>query len=1352
MPNQTPSAPDRPPLPQKTPSASPPVSAPEQPLYVVAIGSSAGGLEALSAFLNHLPAIPDLAVIVAQHLSPTYKSHLVDLLARETPWPVKEIASGLALKPGQVFIIPPDAEATLSEGRFRLHPPASAIGPKPSASLLFASVAEQPGLHPIAVILSGTGSDGASGLAAIKRAGGWCLAQEPESARYNGMPLAAIRSGEIDFVLTPQQMGPQIQALIANPEMLPVLEAAEAAEEEPVSDAFGQIMQLLTQKTGTDFSNYKSSTIMRRLQKRLLSLQQNSLENYLDWIKGHPRELDELFNSLLIGVTGFFRDPEVFAALEVHLRALLAYKTAGDTLRIWSAGCASGEEVYSIAMLVEQLLQEANLQLQVQIFATDISEASIAFARQGIYSETALAQLPEAFRTAYFTSTDGRFQLSKTIRNRVLFSRHDITVNPPFLKLDLISCRNLLIYFGANLQKHIMPIFHYALNPEGILLLGKSETIGQFSDLFATLDAPLKLFRRRSNVASGHQIRHFSAFKTLRSGQVKAPISSREERSLNDMLRDTIFSNFEFPYVVINEALDILQVSGNVSDYLSLAQGRMSTSLLKLCRQELQIELRSISSQCLRERKVIASSWRRWPDRESRRLLRLKVRPIVQDQMAQELFVISFEHLDLDEEFIPFPVAEPAQVEQVRMQELEHELAVTREHLQAFVEELETSNEELQALNEELQSANEELQSSNEELETANEELQATNEEMQVAYAELRTANEVLERKESILQQSRSNMQALLENTHQGFVLMDRDYRIQAVNTEMHHIHQRHFERALQDGQPILDAFDAQMLNTLLPLMQAALQGQSTVHNFHFDVPAADPRWYRCTLVPVLALAEGPVQGLTLSFQDMTAEIRARIALEQSNALIDSIFDATDTGICVTDERGRFVRVNEGYCRIYGYRAEEMLGQHFTLVVMPEQRQMATDLHDAFIAGAEEMPGEWKVQRKDGRFIDIFASARLLLNPDGSRFKVTTVRDISDSKRYRDLLNDTQQASGIGGWELDLINQTLQWTPEVYAIYGLVPGTPVSLEQATSYYPEEARHKLELALQQARDKGTPFDMELVLVNASGQQIWVRTTCKPIRVYNKTVKLFGTFQDITQRRLAEEDKLRLIDELTHKNEDLKQFTYIISHNLRAPVANLLGLVSLLEAEQTDSEILRSISRSAGKLDEVIQDLNLILSVRREDQRHLYQEVELEAELSTAIQSLAVPGETPPVIHVDLDVTRLLTIRSYLQSILFNLLSNAIKYASPKRPLEIQVRSWKEDAYIYLSVADNGRGFEQTQAQQLFRLYKRLHPEIAGKGLGLYLVKTQAEALGGGVDVNSARDQGTCFTVYFRTSHA
>lgn len=1314
---------------------------PADSLYVVAIGASAGGLEALSAFLNHLPATPNLAVIIAQHLSPTYKSHLVDLLSRETPWPVKEIASGLALQPGQVFIIPPDAEATLSDGYFQLHPPASAIGPKPSASLLFASLADQPGLHPIAVILSGTGSDGASGLAAVKRVGGWCLAQEPDSARYDGMPMAAIRSGDVDFVLPPQEMGPQIQALIKNPELLPL---SEADEDGPVSDAFGQIMQLLTQTTGTDFANYKSSTIMRRLQKRLLSLQQHSLESYLLWIKDHPRELDELFNSLLIGVTGFFRDPEVFAALEVQLRALLAHKTTGDTLRIWAPGCASGEEAYSIAMLVEQLMLDAELQLQVQIFATDISEASIAFARQGIYSEAALTQLPEALRKAYFSQGENGFQLSKTIRSRVLFSRHDITVNPPFLKLDLISCRNLLIYFGANLQKHIMPIFHYALNPDGILLLGKSETIGQFSDLFATLDARLKFFRRRSNVASGHQVRHFSAFKPLRSGQVKAPMSTREERSLNDMLRDTLFSSFEFPYVVINESLDILQVSGNVSDYLSLAQGRMSTSLLKLCRQDLQIELRSLTSQCLRERKTVSGSFRRWPERDSSRLLRLKVLPVEQDQMAQELFLISFEHLDLAEEFIPLPVAEPALVEQARMQELEHELAVTREHLQAFVEELETSNEELQALNEELQSANEEL-------ETANEELQATNEEMQVAYAELRTANEVLERKEGILQQSQTHMQALLENTHQGFILIDRDYRVQAMNTEIQKIHQRHFQRALQAGQPVLDAFDARTLNELLPLMQSALQGQRVIQNFHFAIPAADPRWYRCSLVPVQAQAEDPVQGLTLSFQDMTAEIRAQIALEQSNALIDSVFDATDTGICVTDDRGFFVRVNEGYCNIYGYRADEMLGEHFTLVVMAEQKQMATELHDAFIAGAEEIPGEWKVQRKDGRFIDIFASARLLINPDGSRFKVTTVRDISDSKKYRDLLNDTQQASGVGGWELDLIHQTLQWTPEVYAIYGLKPGTPVSLEQSLAYFAEEARHKIEQAVQQAQEKGDPFDMELAFVNASGQNIWVRTTCKPIRVYNKTVKLFGTFQDVTQRHLAEEDKLRLIDELTHKNEDLKQFTYIISHNLRAPVANLLGLVSLLQDEQVESEILQSISRSASKLDEVIQDLNLILSMRREDQGHLYQEVDLELELSTAMQSLTAPGEHLPEIHADLGVTRVLTIRSYLQSILFNLLSNAIKYASPKRPLQIQVRSWKDNRYIYLSVQDNGRGFDPSQAPQLFRLYKRLHPQIAGKGLGLYLVKTQAEALGGGVDVSSSEDQGSCFTVHLRVNH-
>lgn len=1319
---------------------------PHRPTHVIAIGSSAGGLEALTEFFNHLPALEAVAVVVAQHLSPTYKSHLVELLSRETQLLVQEITEGLALVAGRVYIIPPDAEATLDNGQFFLHPPASSVGPKPSASLLFQSVAQQPDIHTVAIVLSGTGSDGASGLETVKMAGGWCFAQTPEDARYNGMPLAAIHSGYVDEVLPPREMGPRIQALIQAPETL-----ASISEplETPSSGTFRDILDLLTDKTGTDFSNYKSSTITRRLEKRILALNQSTQEEYLRGLKANPDELDELFKSMLIGVTRFFRDPEVFEAFDTHLQALIQRKSEGEPLRIWVPGCATGEEVYSLAMLVQEALGTLQRSLQVQIFATDISDSSLAFARQAIYGEAQLQGLPDRFRQKYFQAYgEDRYQLSKSLRSMVLFSRHDITVNPPFLKLDVISCRNLLIYFNNHLQKHILPTFHYALNPEGLLLLGKSETIGAFGDSFAVLNNRLKIFRRRSvSRPPVFHHRHFQPVVVSRS--MRYPVSIREERTLQDLAQTTLAESFPHAYVVVNENLDLLHVSGDVSAYLQLASGRMSTHILKLCHEELQLEMRSVCTQALKSRAGVLGRFHRWPQADSSQLLRLRAQPVLTSEENHELLLVIFETLELEAQFVPVQAPDDSAYEGLKIQQLEHELSVTREYLQSFVEELETSNEELQALNEELQSANEELQSTNEELETANEELQSTNEEMQVAYAELRTANEVLERKDRVLSQTQQNTQAILENTPQGFMLIDRDYHVVAFNTLAQSQHQKHFKRSLREKLPIIDAFDSEILKQLLPLMQKTLQQKSPcAHQLKLE-DEQQTYWYRYAWLPVIQNDEAV--GITLSMQDITEVVNTHQALKRSNALIDSVFDATSTGICVTDEKGCFIKVNQGYCLIYGYTAEELIGQHFTLMVLPEQKAAASAMHDDFIAGAEEIPGEWQVQRKDGQIIDIFASARLLINPDGSRYKVTTVRDISESKKYQNLLSDTQQAVGVGGWEFDVLNHTLHWTPEVYAIHGLPVGSPVDLDLAYSYYPEEVRYQVELAVNTALEAGTPFDMELQFLRHDEQTIWVRATCKPIRIYNKTVKLFGTFQDITERKQAEEEKSRLIHELTEKNEDLKQFTYIISHNLRAPVANLLGLTQLLRLQPEEgSHVLASIESSAMHLDEVIQDLNHILSVRRQDQQTLYETVNLSYEIKSLLSALQRElDDLGTEVELDLKVTQLLTIRSYYQSILYNLITNAVKYASPERHLRLAIRTWQENEVIYLSVEDNGLGLNAEGLQeQLFRLYKRFHALIPGKGLGLYLVKTQAEVLGGGVSVKSEENKGACFTVYVK----
>lgn len=438
-------------------------------LYLIGVGASAGGLEALQDFLSKFPTdIANIAIIIAQHLSPTYKSMLVELLARNSQMPVIETKTSTSLKARHVYITPPDSEVTIKDNRLILTKPKQPVGPKPSIDVLFHSMATELKDKAIGVILSGTGSDGAQGIKDIKQAGGMTIAQDPLTAKYDGMPHAAIQTGVVDLVLAPEKIGDEIRNALLHPEVNFTQSEKFIKENNPMQKLF----TILSDTTGTNFSNYKEPTIYRRLEKRMSFLKYDSLDSYVEYLQHNPKEVDSLYHTILIGVTSFNRDPQAFLSLELELTKLLKDKQPGDKIRIWVPGCASGEEPYTIAILISEILKKDLHSFQIQIFSTDLNENAILYGRKGIYPAGALKNLPEAIVKKYFIKRKEHYEVSDTIRQMLLFSRHDLTVNPPFLKLDLISCRNLLIYFGTKLQEYVMPLFHYALNPNAILFLG----------------------------------------------------------------------------------------------------------------------------------------------------------------------------------------------------------------------------------------------------------------------------------------------------------------------------------------------------------------------------------------------------------------------------------------------------------------------------------------------------------------------------------------------------------------------------------------------------------------------------------------------------------------------------------------------------------------------------------------------------------------------------------------------------------------------------------------------------------------------------------------------------------------
>jgi two-component system CheB/CheR fusion protein len=741
---------------------------------LVGIGASAGGLEALRAMLSGLPAEANIAYVIAQHLDPSHHSLLTTLLARFTSLEVVAIEDNQEVKANQIFVTPPGKDVTLVQGRLQLRQPTAAIGPKPSIDQFFTSLAQDQGDKAVGVILSGTGSDGAHGIRAIKAEGGITIAQDESTAQYSSMPRAAIETGLVDLILPPEQIGPELIEIIKHPHV-----AALVVPESDPSDSLQVIFQMVLDKTGCDFSDYKPSTIRRRLDRRMVVHKLTRLEDYVRYLERSPTEIDLLFKDILISVTRFFRDPDTFQVLGETITKLVETKKPGDSIRIWVPGCATGEEVYSIAILLVETLGDRLNSISIQIFGTDIDVDAINRARKGVYPGAVIEGMDLALRERYFAGDHNTFQIRKSVREMVVFARQDLIRDPPFSHLDLVSCRNVLIYFNSTLQQRLMPIFHYVLRPGGYLFLGKSESIGPFDNLFIPVGRKEKIYRRR-DTARAPEV-HFGLARPvgLPLGPQRIKPVEKELR-LKDVINQAIAEVYGYPAVIIDDRLEIVHVRGDISAYLTLAPGNTDLNILTMARSDIRVDLRALIHKTTREHTPTQSRRLTLPVGDQVKLVTIQVYPVSTNSGVTGLTLVLFEeeftHEGPDlESIIASGEIDP------RVAELERELRATKEHLHTTIEEVETANEELQSLNEELQSANEELQSSNEEFETANEELQSTNEE-------LITVNEELQVKSNELAIATADLENVLDKIEINLVIVDRKLKITRLTPSVNRV------------------------------------------------------------------------------------------------------------------------------------------------------------------------------------------------------------------------------------------------------------------------------------------------------------------------------------------------------------------------------------------------------------------------------------------------------------------------------------------------------------------------------------------------------------------------------------
>ena len=754
---------------------------------IVGIGASAGGLEAFTAFLKALSPNPGMALIMVPHLDPSRESAFTQILARATSIPVLEAQNGMPVRPDHVYIIPPNCDLTIHSGVLKLSDREEPHTVNTAIDIFLRSLASDQGRNAIGVVLSGTASDGTLGLAAIKGEGGITFAQEPGSAKYDGMPTSAISAGYVDFILPPEGIAQELESIRQHPYVAGTLPEPGAEGKETVEAYMGQVFRLLRRATGVDFSEYKPPTIGRRIQRRMALNRVHKLSEYTAILHRDRGEVTALYKDLLINVTSFFRNSDAFEALKskVYPAILKSHKQPENPLRIWVPGCSTGEETYSLAISLMEFLGDEKTEIPVQIFGTDLSESAIQKARTGIYKESIATDVSPARLRRFFHKVDTGYQISKTIRDLCIFSTQNVFSDPPFSRMDLISCRNVMIYLSQSLQKKVTPIFHYALNPTGFLIIGSAEgLLGAGSELFAMVDKKRKIYRKRmvsTPVTFGFavgapdtapQTAGEPAPPNKQQAAIKAPIELQREA---DRL---LLANYAPPAVVVNDQMEILQTRGRTSAFLELPHGKASLHLLKMAKPGLLFELQRAIEETRKSSKESRRSNIHIDSNGKSALLTIHVLPFSPSPNEANNYLVVFEpQLPEAEHVIAVPAPIGAMTDQERdakeeqVAQLRQELTATKQYQQSIIENQEATNEELQSANEEIQSGNEELQSTNEELQTSKEELESANEE-------LHTVNEEMQRRNDLLAQLNNDLNNLLNNVDLPIVMVGSDLTV----------------------------------------------------------------------------------------------------------------------------------------------------------------------------------------------------------------------------------------------------------------------------------------------------------------------------------------------------------------------------------------------------------------------------------------------------------------------------------------------------------------------------------------------------------------------------------------------